>query len=156
LRPGPGRLRNRPMRRNGIPHRRGPCAVSVPRRRLLQPDGRHPHRRAHRPHPVARGERKAMKTMRTLLLIGALGAPSPLLAQSSPSVRQPLLVHDVTGNLNIFQSTPVGCSDFHKDVAVSGGWFHLTPAEGADIGGGNRSFVLSRGTVTVHPFKISV
>ena len=97
-----------------------------------------------------------MKSKWTLLLIGGLSALGPVLATAQTVDLSPMVVQGVTGNLHIFQSTPIGCPDVNGDIPVTGEWFRIAPAEGLDVGGGNRGFLLQRGTVRIHPFTVHV
>ncbi len=95
-----------------------------------------------------------MKTMWTLLLVGGLTTLGAV-AQAADDL-QPLVMQAIGGNMHIHQSTPVGCPDVNGDIPVSGGRFEFAPAEGHDLGGGNKRFSITRGTVHIHPFTVHV
>jgi len=97
-----------------------------------------------------------MKMKWTLLLIAGLATLAPAMAQAQASDLQPMVVQNVTGNLHVRQSTPFSCSGVEGDVPVIGGRFDISPSEGRDVGGGNRLFVLTQGTVIINPFTMSV
>ena len=97
-----------------------------------------------------------MKSKWTLLLIGGLSAIAPALASAQTTDFSPMVVKSVTGNLHIHQSTPIGCPDVDGDIPVIGEWFEIAPAEGIDLGGGNKGFVMQRGTVRINPFTVHV
>jgi hypothetical protein len=67
---------------------------------------------------------------------------------------QPAVVSSLTGNLQIDQPLPLNCDDVTRTVAVTGGRIEFTPVDGVDIGGGAKSFVLSRASVSFDPFHI--
>ncbi len=95
-----------------------------------------------------------MKTIWTLLLASSLIAAAPAAARATDL--QPMVIQGVGGNMHIHQSTPFPCPDLDADVAVIGGRFEIAPAEGQDLGRGAKRFVLTRGTVRIHPFTVSV
>jgi hypothetical protein len=95
-----------------------------------------------------------MKTTFTLLLAASLAGAAPAGARAAEL--QPMVVHGLTGNMHIHQSTPIGCPDVDGDIPVVGGGFEVAPAEGREAGGGNKRFVLTRGTVHISPFSVSL
>ncbi len=95
-----------------------------------------------------------MKTMWTLLLAFSLIAAGPAAARATDL--QPMVIQGVGGNMHIHQSTPFGCPDVNGDIPVTGGRFEIAPAEGHDLGGGLKRFILARGTVYIHPFTVHV
>ncbi len=95
-----------------------------------------------------------MKTKWTLLLLVGMSVIAPALASAQATDLSPMLLHGVTGNLHIHQSTPFGCPGLDGDVPIIGEWFEIAPAEGRDLGGGNRGFLLKRGTVRINPFSV--
>ncbi|HEX3702383.1 MAG TPA: thrombospondin type 3 repeat-containing protein [Vicinamibacterales bacterium] len=67
---------------------------------------------------------------------------------------QPAVVSSLTGDLQIDQPLPLNCDDVKRTVALTSGRIEFTPVDGVDIGGGARSFVLSRASVSFEPFHI--
>jgi hypothetical protein len=98
---------------------------------------------------------KPMKTKWTLLLACGLGTllPGRLLAQTVDL--RPMLVHDVTGTMDIHQATPWPCPDLDGTVKVTGGRFEIAPSDGIDLPGGGKRFVLTGGNTSIHPFTIN-
>ncbi len=91
-----------------------------------------------------------MKTMWTVLVVGFLVAA----ASSAPAVDlTAVVVHPLSGALDIFQSLPAGCDDVNQSTPVTGGQIEITPAEGAPVLGGRR-FVMTQTTVIFAPFNI--
>src|SRR5258706_4460967 len=91
----------------------------------------------------------------TLFLITALAMVTPAIARAQASNFQSLDVHDLTGDLHIHQSLPLGCQDLDGSVPLLGGRIAIAPAEGIPVQGG-RQFALTRATVSFVPFKTHV
>jgi hypothetical protein len=101
-------------------------------------------------------EMTLMKTQRKLLVIAGMSgfALTTTLVTTLAQVPnlQPMVVHNLTGNLRIEQ--PIPCTDdVDQFTPVTGGRIEITPSDGIDVPGG-KSFVLSRVNVSFAPFSI--
>src|SRR5512143_1655785 len=97
-----------------------------------------------------------MKTKWTLLLLGGMCAIAAASASAQAADLTPLVVNNITGNLHIHQSPPAGCPDLDGDIPITGQGFQIAPAQGLDLGGGNRGFLLKQGTIWINPFSVHV
>ena len=87
----------------------------------------------------------------TLFLVAGLSATAPVEA----SDLRPAVVGDLTGNMHVSQTTPRGCGGIETDVPVIGGRFELAPAEGREVGNGDKMFLMTYGVVSFRPFTVS-
>jgi hypothetical protein len=95
-----------------------------------------------------------MKTKRTLLIAGAVSVIVLSAPWTSASDLRPVIVTDLAGTLRLEQ--PLPCNQ-RADVttAVTGGRIELSPAQGIDVGDGNRKFNLAVLTLFFEPFTFT-